>query len=72
MIGNVAEWTLDDYQPHPGQGRAGNATHDGKAIKAVRGGSWADRPKDARASARWDYPQWQRVYNVGFRIVVSD
>lgn len=72
MIGNVAEWTLDDYQPHPGPGRAGDATRDAEGIKAVRGGSWADRPKEARTSARWDYPRWQRVYNVGFRIAVSE
>ena len=72
MIGNVAEWTLDDYRPYPYQ-PAGGVRRCGQAgcVKAVRGGSWSDRPKESRASARWDYPQWQRVYNVGFRIVVA-
>ena len=69
MLGNVAEWTLDDYQPAPS---ASPVSGNPGTIKVVRGGSWADRPKEARASARWDYPAWQQVYNVGFRILVRD
>jgi formylglycine-generating enzyme required for sulfatase activity len=72
MIGNVAEWTLDDYRPYPYRPEASRDDAASEGIKAVRGGSWADRPKEARASSRWDYPAWQRVYNVGFRIVVLD
>jgi formylglycine-generating enzyme required for sulfatase activity len=71
MIGNAAEWVLDDYQPHPAAAKAEIDSSE-TAIKTVRGGSWADRPKESRASARWDYPAWQRVYNVGFRVVVLD
>ena len=58
MIGNVAEWTLSDYAQRPG-------------CKVIRGGSWADRPKDARASTRWGYPNWMRPFNVGFRVIVE-
>jgi len=54
MIGNAAEWTLSDYRP---------------GEKVVRGGSFADRPQYATASYRLCYPPWQRVYNVGFRIL---
>jgi formylglycine-generating enzyme required for sulfatase activity len=72
MIGNVAEWTRDDYRPYPYQSQAACAGMGEEVRKTVRGGSWADRPKESRASARWDYPQWQRVYNVGFRIVVVE
>jgi formylglycine-generating enzyme required for sulfatase activity len=72
MIGNVAEWTLDDYRPYPYQPHTACAGIGAGMKKAVRGGSWSDRPKESRASARWDYPQWQRVYNVGFRIVVVE
>ncbi|MCX6925030.1 MAG: SUMF1/EgtB/PvdO family nonheme iron enzyme, partial [Verrucomicrobia bacterium] len=72
MTGNVSEWTLDDYQAYPYQSSAAFAGVGAGVSKAVRGGSWSDRPKEARASARWDYPQWQRVYNVGFRVVVLD
>jgi len=72
MIGNVAEWTLDDYRPYPYRAEANRDDAGSEGIKAVRGGSWAERPKEARASSRWDYPSWQRVYNVGFRVVVLD
>jgi len=58
MIGNVAEWTLSDYTQKTGR-------------KVIRGGSWADRPRDARASTRWGYPSWQRPFNVGFRVIVE-
>ncbi len=59
MIGNVCEWTNSDYAQRPGR-------------KVIRGGSWADRPKDARASWRWGYPNWQRPFNVGFRVIIED
>jgi formylglycine-generating enzyme required for sulfatase activity len=72
MIGNAAEWTLDDYRPYPYQPQTASACVGAGMRKAVRGGSWSDRPKESRASARWDYPQWQQVYNVGFRIVVVE
>lgn len=69
MIGNVAEWTRDDYRPYP---YSTPPAHAGNGRKTVRGGSWSERPKDSRASSRLDYPLWQRVYNVGFRVVVLD
>lgn len=57
MHGNAAEWTLSDYD---------------KGRKVVRGGSFFDRPARSQSSVRWGYPAWQRVFNVGFRIVVLD
>lgn len=69
MIGNVAEWTRNDYSPAPSD----TATNAGsKGLKTVRGGSWSERPKESRASSRLDYPAWQRVYNVGFRVIIED
>jgi len=58
MHGNVCEWTRSAYvagasPPH----------------KVVRGGSWVDRPKRSRSAMRLGYPAWQRVFNVGFRVV---
>jgi len=42
----------------------------GKAVQTVvRGGSWCDRPKRCRSAFRLSYPAWQRVHNVGFRVV---
>jgi formylglycine-generating enzyme required for sulfatase activity len=56
MHGNVAEWT---------------ASEEGSK-QMVRGGSWYDRPQHATATFRRPYRDYQRVYNVGFRIIVED
>ncbi|MCF7849462.1 MAG: SUMF1/EgtB/PvdO family nonheme iron enzyme [Kiritimatiellales bacterium] len=58
MHGNVAEWTRSAYTD--------------KDKRVVRGGSWYDRPKRATSSFRLAYPQWQRVFNTGFRVVVEE
>lgn len=55
LHGNAAEWTL-------GETAAG---------KVVRGGSFYDRPVDSTATARYTYPAWRRLHNVGFRIVAE-
>jgi formylglycine-generating enzyme required for sulfatase activity len=59
MHGNVAEWTLSPYRQDS----------DADARKVVRGGSWRDRAKRATSSFRLGYWPYQRVYNVGFRVV---
>ncbi|MBC8869511.1 MAG: SUMF1/EgtB/PvdO family nonheme iron enzyme [Planctomycetes bacterium] len=68
MHGNVAEWTLTSYRPYPYD--ANDGREDGAPLgeKAVRGGSWRDRPKHCRSAFRRQYPSWQGVYNVGFRV----
>lgn len=71
MHGNVAEWTRTAYRPYPynsGDGRDAPAA-DGKRV--VRGGSWYDRPQRARSSFRLAHEPWQRVFNVGFRVVLE-
>ena len=40
-------------------------------MKTVRGGSWFDRPLHTGSAARLPYRPWQKVYNVGFRVVMS-
>jgi len=37
--------------------------------RVVRGGSFYDRPMRARSAWRLAYPPWQRVFDVGFRVV---
>jgi len=53
MHGNVWEWTA--------------TAREGRMI--VRGGSWRDRPYRCTAAFWLSYPPYQRVFNVGFRVV---
>ena len=75
MHGNAAEWTRTAYRPYPydaGDGRDGAGQGGTAEPMVVRGGSWRDRPNRARSAFRQAYPPYQRVHNVGFRIVVED
>jgi formylglycine-generating enzyme required for sulfatase activity len=61
MIGNVAEWTASTYD------------HNGQSGKIVtRGGSWYDRPYRATASYKLPYYPYQKIYNVGFRVIINE
>ena len=72
MHGNVAEWTLSRYVPYPYKDDGRNAVAaDGKSRRVMRGGSWYDRPKRATSSYRYGYRDYQKAYNVGFRVVVQ-
>jgi formylglycine-generating enzyme required for sulfatase activity len=57
MHGNAAEWTRSNY----------GATNR----KVIRGGSWRDRPRLSRSASRWAYDPWQKVFNVGFRVIIN-
>lgn len=57
MHGNVCEWTKSIYKTNDDDSRV------------IRGGSWRDRPKRATSYFRWGYREYQKVYNVGFRVV---
>lgn len=72
MHGNVAEWTLSDYKPYPYNDADGRNSQAAANKKVVRGGSWHDRPLRATSSFRLGFPSWQRVYHVGFRVVVEN
>lgn len=68
MHGNIAEWTRSDYLPYP----HADKTINNSDYKVVRGGSWIDRPKYATSYSRKAYYPWQRVFNVGFRVIIED
>ncbi|BDD08118.1 hypothetical protein FUAX_05500 [Fulvitalea axinellae] len=72
MHGNVAEWTASDYAPYPYKAKDGRNDLNENNLKAIRGGSWRDLPKRATASYRLGFQPWQKIFNVGFRIVVLD
>ena len=72
MIGNVSEWTRSDYRPYPYTDDDGRNNNGAAEHKVARGGSWADRPADAGSSVRRTYAPWQRVFDVGFRVVIDE
>jgi len=72
MVGNVSEWTRSNYRPYPYDESDGRNDEDGLQRKVARGGSWADRPADAGSTVRRAYQPWQKVYDVGFRVIVED
>jgi len=72
MHGSVAEWTLSDYKPYPYVPTDGRNDGDPDAMKVARGGSWNDRPQRSRAGYRLNYQPWQKVHNVGFRVVMEE
>lgn len=55
--GNVAEWTKSDF----------NETH-----KVVKGGSWYERTKKATVAIRRPFKPWQKVWNVGMRLIIEE
>ena len=68
MHGNIAEWTRSDYLPYP----YSENTDEASAYKVVRGGSYIERPKFSTSYARKAYYPWQRVFNVGFRVIIEE
>jgi len=69
MHGNAAEWTRSTYRPYPYREDDGRNEPTARGRKVVRGGSFFDRPRRCRSAIRYSYPPWQRVFNVGFRVV---
>jgi formylglycine-generating enzyme required for sulfatase activity len=66
--GNVAEWTASADVPYPYRSDdPRHAAADTRRI--VRGGSWQQRADLSRSACRLSYQPWQRVFNVGFRVV---
>jgi formylglycine-generating enzyme required for sulfatase activity len=73
MHGNAAEWTKSTFRAQDGpiSLAAGTSTVQETAVKkVVRGGSFFTPPRFARAGFRRGHPAWQRVFDVGFRVVV--
>jgi len=72
IVGNVNEWTRTAYRPYPYRGDDGRNAGNPRERKVARGGSWHDRPRDAGAAVRFAYESHQKVFNVGFRVIVED
>jgi len=74
MHGNVWEWTLSEFQPYPYNDSDGRNKVSKNVVsnRVVRGGSWYDRPFRATSSYRLSYRDYQKVFNVGFRVVMIE
>ncbi|MFC1760523.1 SUMF1/EgtB/PvdO family nonheme iron enzyme [Planctomycetota bacterium] len=62
MHGNVSEWTSSPYE----------SADLSSTKRIICGGSWSDRPLWAGAAKRWAYREHQKVYNVGFRVMLKN
>jgi formylglycine-generating enzyme required for sulfatase activity len=73
MHGNVWEWTRSNYLPYSHKEYANKleSASNSESRKVARGGSWYDSPHRCNAAYRLSYPQWRKVYNVGFRVVLE-
>ncbi|MDH4203638.1 MAG: SUMF1/EgtB/PvdO family nonheme iron enzyme [Phycisphaerae bacterium] len=71
MHGNVWEWTRSQYHSYPYLDQDGRNETQSISDRVVRGGSWYDRPERCRSGFRLSYPPWQKVFNVGFRIIIE-
>lgn len=65
--GNVWEWTSDSVSHRPTA-----QPPDDETRAVARGGSCWSRPKDAAFGASVSYRPWQKVHDVGFRILLED
>jgi len=72
MHGSVAEWTLSDYKEYPYKADDGCNAGNLDTMKVARGGSWYDRPIRSRSGFRLNYEAWQKIHNVGFRMVMEE
>ena len=69
--GNVWEWTRSAMRPYPYREDDGRNDPAAPGKRVARGGSWYDRPKRSRSAFRLAYEPYQRVFNVGFRVVME-
>ena len=72
MHGNVWEWTRSDYKSYPYKADDGRNALNPKTEKVVRGGSWYARPHRSTSSYRLPYRSYQKVFDVGFRVVMEE
>jgi iron(II)-dependent oxidoreductase len=71
MIGDLWEWTASALCPYPGFRAFPYPEYSevffGGPYRVLRGGSWATRPRLARATFRnWDHPERRQIF-AGFR-----
>ncbi len=68
MHGNIAEWTCSDFVSYPYT----ESPKETSEYKVVRGGSYIERNKFSTSYNRKAFYPHQRVFNVGFRLIIED
>jgi formylglycine-generating enzyme required for sulfatase activity len=69
MLGNVWEWTQDNYHKnYVGAPADGSAWQDEEEKRVLRGGSWYDAPRFVRSAGRDKAMPDSRYDNIGFRV----
>ncbi len=68
MHGNVAEWTRSDFVSYPYKSKSKESSE----YKVARGGSYIERAKFSTAYNRKAFYPHQRVFNVGFRVIIEE
>ena len=71
MHGSASEWTRSAYRPYPYREESAAEAAAAAGRKVVRGGSWRDLPRQCTSSYRFSYQPFQRVYNVGIRVIAA-
>ncbi len=69
MIGNICEWTADDWVPMHDRSGAGRTPDPDK--RTIRGGAWDHLPRLLRSSWRDWAPVTARYDNLGFRVAAD-
>jgi len=72
LVGNVAEWTADDYGPYSANYVDDPLVSNDSGHKVVRGGGWMDPPQTLRGHSRRAVPPAVHSANIGFRCAWSD
>ena len=70
MIGNVWEWTADDFLPYPGFAEDPDKEYSSpwfETHKALRGGAWSTHSRLIRSAYRNFYTPERRDIWAGFR-----
>ena len=72
MLGNVWEWTEDNYHGnYKGAPADGSAWQGGGTKRVLRGGSWNSSPPDSRVAIRYGNKPEIRFSSFGFRLARS-
>ena len=71
MVGNMWEWCHSLYKPYPYKANDGREKESGTDVRVVRGGSWYDFQRFARAASRRRVGPDLRFDYQGFRLVVA-